>query len=224
MRKKKMEKGEHYHIYNRGNNKQLIFIDERDWIRLLFSIVYLQSPISFNNIGRQVSCFVKNGIFNVSAEEQADIEKHKSVELINFVLMPNHFHLTVRELKEGGIAEYMQRASCGHTKYFNIRYNKSGHLFQGPYKAVHIGNNDQLLYLSTYIHRNPKELGEWKNKLEIYPWSSLRDYIGKNRWGALLQKNVIINQFKSVNEYKKFVSTSTAKKLKSELDSDLFLD
>ena len=224
MRKTPIAPGEYYHVYNRGNNKQAIFTDKRDWMRLLFSIVYLQSPISFNNMGRQISYFVKNGIFNVSAEEQADIEKHKGVELINFALMPNHFHITVRELKESGIAEYMQKVLCSHTKYFNAKYNKSGHLFQGPYKAVHIEDNRQLLHLSAYIHRNPNELGGWKNKLEIYPWSSLRDYIGENRWGILLKKDIITSQFKNVNEYIKFVRTSTAKKLKSRLDDNLFFD
>lgn len=223
MRKTVIAPGEHYHIYNRGNNKQPIFIEERDWIRFLFLIVYFQSPVCFDNIYRYISYFVQNRAFNIKESEQKGIEKNRCVKLINFALMPNHFHLTLQELKEGGIAAYMQRVLCSYTKYFNAKYNKSGHLFQGPYKAVHIKDNDQILYLSTYIHRNPRELGKWKNKEEIYPWSSLSDYIGKNRWGGLLKKDIIISQFRGANEYKNFVRTSTAKAL-DELDENIFID
>lgn len=224
MRKTPIAPGEYYHIYNRENTKQPIFIENRDRIRFLFLIIYLQSPTNFPNISRQVSHFIKNRVFNVVQENVLDIKKHRNVELINFALMPNHFHLTLHELKEGGIATYMQRILCSYTKYINTKYNKSGHLFQGPYKAVHVEDNNQLLYLSTYIHRNPRELSEWKNKEEIYPWSSLYDYLGENRWGILLKKDIILNQFNSASEYKTFVSTSTAKTLKEELDHDLFID
>jgi len=224
MRKTPIAPDEYYHIYNRGNNKQPIFAEESDWIRFLFLIIYLQSPANFNKINRQILHFVKNRIFNIGQDEFIDIEKHRNVELINFALMPNHFHLTVREFKEGGIAAYMQRVLCSHTKYFNTKYNKSGHLFQGPYKAVHIEDNRQLLYLSTYIHRSPRELSEWKDKEAIYPWSSLCDYTGKGRWGALLKKDIIISQFKNISEYKKFINTSTAKTLKEKLGDDLLID
>ena len=87
----------------------------------------------------------------------------------------------------------------------------SGHLFQGPYKAVHVVDNDQLVYLSTYIHRNPRELPDWKNKEGGYEWSSYQDYIGKPRWDKLLSTEMIREQFSTVGEYEKFVRTSPAK-------------
>lgn len=138
--------------------------------------------------------------------------------------MPNHFHMTVCEHKESGIAQYMQRVLCAYTKYFNAKYNKNGHLFQGPYKAVHIEDNNQILYLSTYIHRNPCELKNWRNKEYNYPWSSYQDYCSYNRWGALLKTNIITNQF-SQKEYKQFVLSSIAKRSNQELENDsLFID
>ncbi|OHA92862.1 MAG: hypothetical protein A3H52_00565 [Candidatus Zambryskibacteria bacterium RIFCSPLOWO2_02_FULL_39_26] len=224
MRTVSIAPGEHYHIFNRGNNKQLIFLDERDWVRFMFLIIHLQSPIVFQNLSRQVNHFVKNRAFNINEGEIEKIISKRYVELINFTLMPNHFHLTVHELEEGGIAKYMQRILCAHTKYFNTKYKKSGHLFQGPYKAVHITNNKQLLYLSTYIHKNSRELVGWKNKENIYPWSSYQDYVNKNRWGKLLSMDLVLDQFQNNKEYDDFVKSSVAKEIAEKLESDYLIN
>lgn len=224
MRTTPIAPGEHYHIFNRGNNKQNIFLDTRDWTRFLFLIIYLQSPFVFYNLGRQVSHFVRNRAFNIDDENLQEVINKRYVELVNFALMPNHFHLTLCEVKENGIAQYMQRILCAYTKYFNTKYKKSGHLFQGPYKAVNVESNNQLLYLSTYIHRNPRELSEWKNKEHIYPWSSYQDYLKENRWDELLKQDVVIKQFSERKEYGDFVKSSPAKELKENLDKDLLID
>lgn len=224
MRTAPIAQNEYYHIFNRGNNKQQIFLGGRDWIRFLFLIIHLQSPIIFPKISRQISHFVKNRAFDIENNDMEKIAKERYVELVNFVLMPNHFHLAVHEFKDGGIANYMQRILCAYTKYFNTKYDRSGHLFQGPYKAVHVEDNEQLLYLSTYIHKNPRELPEWKNKEHLYPWSSYQDYTGKNRWGKLLQQNIILDQFSNKQEYGHFVKSSPAKELKENLSDNLLID
>lgn len=224
MRTTLIAPGESYHIFNRGNDKQAIFLDQKDWIRFLFLITHLQSSITFQNIGRQVSYYVKNSVFNISEDEINEIAQERLVELVNFALMPNHFHLTVRELKEGGIAQYMQRVLCAYTKYLNAKSQKSGHLFQGPYKAVHIENNRQLLYLSTYIHKNPRELPEWKNKEHFYPWSSHQDYTKENRWGKLLSQDLILDQFSNKKDYSNFIKSSPAKETKETMSEDLLID
>lgn len=213
MRKIKITPGEYYHVYNRGNNKQNIFFDNRDWVRFLFLILYFQSPVIFYNIGRHISYFVRHRVFNISKNITQKILKNRTVEVVNFSIMPNHFHLIVHEAKEGGISQYMQRVLNAYTKYFNAKYGKSGHLFQGPFQIVHIENNEQLLHLSAYIHRNPRELKQWKNKEHKYPWSSFQDYIEENRWGDLLQHQIITEQFSNPKEYKNFVKTSGAKLL-----------
>jgi putative transposase len=142
------------------------------------------------------------------------------VELSSFALMPNHFHLIVKETKERGMGKYMQRVLNSYTKYFNTRYGVSGHLFEGPYKAVHIESNEQLLHLSAYIHLNPREFNEWHKKEVNFPWSSYQDYIKENRWRNLLKIEIITEQFKNKNEYKNFVETSGAKEIKDELVFD----
>ncbi len=211
MRKVRININEYYHIYNRGNNKQNIFLDKRDWIRFLFLILHLQSPLVFINMSRPVSNFVKSSAFNISGEKLEKIIKNRYVELMNFSMMPNHFHLIAHEMKGNGISQYMQRILTAYSKYFNTKYKKSGHLFQGPYKIVHIKNNEQLLHLSAYIHRNPREIKEWKNKEYKYPWSSYQDCIGENRWNDLFKHQIITEQFSNPNEYKDFIETSGTK-------------
>ena len=223
MRKTTIVPGEYYHVFNRGNNKQSIFSDQKDWTRLLFLILYFQSPINFYNIGRQTSHYVKHSVFNISEDIKKEVVKKRYVELTGFALMPNHFHLILHELEEGGISKYMQRLLNAYTKYFNTKYEKIGHLFQGPYRAVHIKDNEQLLYISTYIHRNPREIKDWKNREDSYPWSSYQDYIKENRWGNLLRNDLISSQFSNKKRYHEFVKTSPAKS-KDILDKDLIID
>jgi len=212
MRKEIIIEGEYYHILNRGNNKQAIFNDKRDMARFLFLIIYLQSPKSFYNLGRQISCFIKNGTFNVSDKEVDEIVENRYVELVSFSLMPNHFHLIVREVRKGGISDYMKRVLGGYTMYYNAKYKTSGHhLFQGPFKDIHIKDDPQLLYLSAYIHNNVRELKNWTKAEYLYPWSSFQDYVNKNRWGELLKIDIIKDQFSNSQEYKLFVQKSGAK-------------
>lgn len=205
--------GEYYHLYNRGIGKANIFRDEGDRKRFLFSLLYSQSSLQFKNLARVVKEHHPETGFPVEADDLQKVLETRGVELVCFCLMPNHFHLIVREKIEGGIASYMQRIQLAHTRYMNTKYETSGHLFESRYKAVHIEDNNQLLYLSAYIHKNPRELKAWKEKYFDYPWSSLQDYTTANRWGGLLEADIIAEQFlaETNSNYADFVRTSTAK-------------
>ena len=227
MRNIKIAPNEYYHILNRGSNKQIIFFDNNDRIRFLFLILYFQSAITFENISRIVKefanspTFIQHSVLNKGNDGVGivkDVVKSRTVELVAFCIMPNHFHLILKEVKEGGIANYMQRVLNSYTKYFNTKYQRSGHLFQGPYKAVHIQSDKQLLYLSAYIHHNPRELKEWVGKEKQYTWSSYQDFIFKNRFNNLLLPDIITSQFKNKGEYQEFLKTSTAKTIQDELE------
>lgn len=221
MSRETISVGEYYHIFNRGVGKKIIFKDDRDRIRFLFLILYFQAENNFPQISRIVSSYVKHRVFDTGdIDIKNEIIKERFVELTAFALMPNHFHLIIKETKEGGISKYMHRVLNSYAKYFNTRYGVSGHLFGGPYKAVHIGDDRQLLYLSAYIHLNPKELSEWYKKENNFPWSSYQDYVKENRWSEILKTEIILGQFKNKKEYKDFVETSGAK----ELDDGLILD
>jgi putative transposase len=211
--------GEYYHVFNRGANKNNLFREDKDWVRFLFLLLYCQSPVVVANTPRFIRMKALEDGFSVPEKNMGEILKTRFVELISFCVMPNHFHLLVREKEEGGIARYLQRVSTGYTMYFNTKYGTSGHLFQGRYKDVHVKDNDQLLYLSAYIHRNPRELSKWKGKEESYPYSSFQDLALKNRWGDLLSEDIITGQFDGTKQsnYLDFVNMSTAKLFEAEV-------
>src|SRR3989338_5274550 len=211
MRKFQFAPGSYYNICNRSNDEQTIFVEERDYARFLFFILFHQASFPFFNIGRQTSWFVKHQMFNISDELINQVHAKRRVALCAFAIMPNHFHLLVQEKEEGGISRYLQRIQNGYAKYFNAKYRKRGHLFQGSFRAIPVETDEQLLYLSAYIHRNPRSIKEWTNREISYPWSSYQDCTSKNRWGELLYTSIFLEQFSSPHSYQKFVETSTAK-------------
>lgn len=224
MRKETTAPGEYYHVFNRGNNKNDIFFDDKDRARFLFLITHLQSPISFKNISREVRLFVQSRALHscVDQDLMTEICRNRYIELVAFALMPNHFHLLICEVQENGISQYMHKILTGYAKYLNTKHEKSGHVLQGPYRLVHVDSNEQLMHLSAYIHRNPRDLRGWRNKEHGYPWSSYQDFIGTNRWGELLNTNSIHEQFESKEEYRQFVETSGTKD--RDMLEDVLLD
>jgi len=201
---------EYFHLVNRGNLHCDIFRDDGDKARFLFYLLYFQNNSSPGNINRHVKKFLKNGYFDFEEETG---EKDSLVRLISFSLMTNHFHLLVKALTDKGISAYMQKILNGYSKYFNLRYDQSGHLFQGPFRAVHIKDNEQLLYTSAYVHLNQREIG-YRGRETEYRWSSFSDFVGENRWGELLDPSIILEQMAGPDRgksYKKWVEESGAK-------------
>ncbi|MCR4279238.1 MAG: transposase, partial [Candidatus Zambryskibacteria bacterium] len=136
------------------------------------------------------------------------------VEIGAYCLMPNHFHLLLRECGEGGISLFMQKLSTAYTMYFNKKYERTGALFQGRFKAEHLYNDNYLKYIFSYIHLNPISLLDknWKehklkdkskaNKyLDSYSFSSYLDYANEN---SRIPEGNILNK----SEFPKYFLTS----------------
>jgi len=148
-----------YHIYNRGVEKRDIFLDERDYrVFLSYLRVYLLQGLS-------LKCYPSRLLKNYSTE----------ISLVAYCLMSNHFHLLLYQNDSRSIAFFMRSLITKYVKYFNTRYHRVGHLFQGRYKAVTIDSNDQLLYVSKYIHLNPVTTS--RTVLEVSQYSSYRNYL-----------------------------------------------
>jgi len=216
MRRIQISDGEHYHVFNRGVGKQVIFNDLGDYTRFLFLILYFQFDGKVDHLTRAVRIFSRSfgqpGQNRVLARYESGADK-RNVEVVSFCIMANHFHLILKETGEEGkgISAYMQRILNAYGKYYNTKYNKSGHVFQGPYRAVRVEDDTQLMHLSAYVHLNPRELSGWKGREKSYPWSSYQDYVAENRWGKLLENEIIMSRFAQYQEYENFVSTSLAK-------------
>mgnify|MGYP001578784721 CR=1 FL=1 len=209
------------HVFSRGVEKRLIFLDDHDRWRFLALLILLQGDVVLPQIGRLVKD-VKHLVFD--KEPFLKIADKKYIELVSFCLMPNHFHLILHEISEGGISRYMQRLLNAYAKYFNTRHKRSGHLFSGPFRAIRVDNDEYLDYLSAYIHLNPKELNGWRNREVEYFWSSFQDLVDGNRWAQFLYTDIITDKFKNGKEYYDFVIETPIKEIKNELEEELLID
>jgi len=200
--------GEYYHLYNRGVEKRKTFMLNADYAR--FSrVLYLANgtePYQYERLKKKAL---------------AEIDRGPALVAIGaYVLMPNHFHVLVREVVDGGISAFMEKLLTGYSSYFNKRHERVGPLFQGRFKAQHIGRDEHLKYLYAYIHLNPVKLidPKWKeNKifdrkkaeayLNKYKYSSFLDYAGqqKREEAAILTKEAFPEYFTDHLEFSNFI-------------------
>lgn len=151
---------------------------------------------------------------------ETGVSKKPLVEIMVFCLMPNHYHLILRQLVDGGISLFMKKLSNGYTGYFNEKYKRKGigALFQGCFKAVQVENDRQLMALVYYIFTNPIELVEknWKEGgvkdlkkaikfLESYRWSSYLDCIGISNFSSVTKRDFIVEFFGGPDKIKKSI-------------------
>lgn len=203
-----------YHVYNRGVEKREIFLDDKDYQSFLGILrAYLEPEIKRDKTilqGRALERIRKHSL----AEE---------VSLVAYCLMPNHFHLMFQQRTSTAITNLMRRVLTAYSMYFNRRYERVGSLFQGRFKAKEITNDDYLLHLTRYIHRNPLEAKIVKiQNLEKFEWSSYPNYLGlvENGW---VKSKAILDYFSSVNnqaDYKSFVEFETEEALPKFLQID----
>lgn len=194
------EAGASYHLYNRGVEKRPIFLDDQDYkVFLNYLKVYLL-PKSLLQ-GSSLKVAPSRQLKNFSDQ----------IDLVCFCLMPNHFHLLVKQDTEMGIRDFVRALCTRYSVYFNKKYERVGRLFQGIYKAVKVESEEQLVYLSKYIHLNPQE-----SKLDL-EYSSLRNYLGEQRHGWVKPEE-ILGYFSETNpnlSYSSFLN-------QPDLDMDIY--
>jgi len=252
MAKIKFVKDEIYHIYNRGTEKRTIFLEKLDYLRFVHSLFEFndENPASPTNI-RFASRFPSQAkavriekCLEVQPLNIQYLDKIKSrdplVEILAFTLMPNHFHLLLREIKEGGIVRFMQKLGTGYAMYFNKKYDRVGTLFQGRFKARIVDTIEYLEYMLFYIHFNCLDLiePEWRagkvedfqktiRFLDTYRWSSYIDYIGQKNFPSVIQRDFILKILDGSQDHKRIVEKwlkGIATKLSSESFRDLIIE
>lgn len=187
--------GEVYHVFNRGVAKQDIFLDDKDYTLFLLRLKeqLLSRPLPVARRTDYHRKILSPGLFQMYA----------------YCLMPNHFHWVMRQVGEVPISELVKRVMTGYGKVFNIKYQRVGGVFQDQFKCVRVETTEQLLWLSAYVHQNPK-VGGLVESLAEWPWSSYQEYIGV-RAGELVDTSFILKQSPFLNRsnaYEKFVNSS----------------
>ena len=211
MKKPQFIENQIYHIYNRGVEKRNVFLEDKDYFRFIHDLLEFNDEDSAVN----VAYYLNNQSKEVELQYLKKERKPRKllVEILIFTLMPNHFHLVLKQKKEKGIVKFMQKLGTGYTNYFNKKYERVGSLFQGRFKAVLISEDAHFIHLPFYIHTNPLDLYygsstsiDWQKQikfLENYRWSSFLDYIGKKNFPSVTSRNFILDFFESEKKYKK---------------------
>lgn len=168
--------GCHYHLYNRGVAKQPIFLDKRDYkkfISYMFAYRYFAHAKDVETI--RIECYA---------------------------LMPNHFHLLVKQVADDGIVHYLQRFLTAYSMHYNYCHDRVGPLYQGRTKAKWIHDEGYFKEISRYIHRNPIKLFDHPQPFLDYPYSNLQYYLKDKR----AENSILLSFFQnSAEQYEKFV-------------------
>ena len=198
LRKQSFASGEYYHLYNRGTEKRVIFMNKKDYEHFLFLMYVCNTTrsIELRYIGKNFD------------------RKEIIVGIGAYCLMPNHFHILIREKTDGGISKYMLKLLTSYTMYFNKKYKRTGKLYEGKFKSNHVSGDNYLKYLYSYIHLNPAKLIDknWKenkakninnllNYVFEYLYSSLKEYMDSKF--KIINPTFFPTYFKKPNDHKR---------------------
>ena len=248
MRKEPFVIGNYVHVYNRGNRKAEIVRTIADKWRFLQALRFFNDSNSSTHILRQIESvslaesdsakpILKgfDSVFHLGWPPNWP-EKDPLVKILCYSLLPNHFHLLLKEIREDGISKFMQKLGGGYTNYFNLKHREVGRVFQGAYKAKLVNEEMYLKYLSAYIQvinvlelfpgGLPAALKDLENAMkfvEEYLFSSYADYIGL-RHSLIIDKDILGKVFSGPEDYKNFIRASILAKDFTRLLGDLKME
>lgn len=202
----------YYHIYNRGVEKRHIFLDSQDYGVFLSYLKQYLTPKDEKDLSAKLS---DPDITPIERDKVLKLLKlnnfYNEIFLLAFCLMPNHFHLLVKQSSALSIDKFMNSLALRYVIYFNRKYKRTGGLFQDVYKAVTVETDEQLLHLTRYIHQNPLGKNRRFQKSTLADFlsqpSSYPEYLGSRKTDWVTTKN-ILNFFSKTNpkfSYQSFV-------------------
>lgn len=196
------------HVIKRGGRGMEIVRDDDDRERFVRSLFYL------NNEHVDPDWIIATSSLNPPQIPNHWPERKPLVEILAWTLMPNHFHLLLKEIMDGGIAYFMQRICGSMSKQYNNKYDEFGSIFQGGYRGKTIDTGEYLRYVLPYIVvKNVFELypgglasamqsfeKAWQWAL-TYPYSSLPSHVYGNN-SPILTMNTVKEMFESGTTFK----------------------
>ena len=202
LRKVPLVTNEIYHIFNRTVANEPLFTNVKEYkifVKTIEYYSYVNTPFRFSHY-LKLNNKEKQALLNTLYQNK------KLVEIYSYCLMPNHYHLLVKQLVDKGISNYMRFSQNSYAKYLNLKKKRNGAVFQSPFKAVRIETGEQFMHVARYIHLNPFTgfVIDSLDKLKDYEWSSYKDYLGK-RASKFLVTNYLKSFYKNNNEFEQFV-------------------
>ncbi|OGE25567.1 hypothetical protein A3H85_00185 [Candidatus Daviesbacteria bacterium RIFCSPLOWO2_02_FULL_40_8] len=217
----------YYHVYNRGVEKRIIFQDEQDYAVFIF---YLKTYLLPKN---EKGLMDKLANPNTSYKEKGNVLSllklnnfADEITLLAFCLMPNHFHLLIKQKSNNAMDKFLNSLGTRYTMYFNRKYKRVGRLYQDVYKAVLVNSDEQLLHLTRYIHRNPQpslaSKGQALRDLLLQQPSSYPEYL-QERETEWVDTNTVLGFFSKNSpslSYQSFVEQNDDYNIINNIDID----
>jgi putative transposase len=194
MKVRRIVTGEIYHVYSRSIAEYKIFNNDSEHLRMKEAAKYykINKPlVKFSQ--RECKSMEKPVIVQRGVKEL--------VQIICYCIMPTHVHFVLKQLIDKGISVFMGNLLNSYSRYFNIKHNRKGHLWEERFKEVLVKTDEQLLHLTRYIHLNPVT-AYIVNKPEDWKWSSYLEYVSDNKDGICKYDNIVDIK---PEEYKEFV-------------------
>ena len=157
----------------------------------------------FNRGSNRELIFRESDNYRFLLSRVKDYSSRFKISVIAYCFMPNHYHFLLRQDGTELISLFVQRTFNSYTKAFNKTYQRTGTLFEGPFKSIHVETDNHLIHLCRYIHLNPLEAGLVTN-LDDWPYSNYLEWVGK-RAGTLYDVQFVQTYFANPDEYEQFV-------------------
>ncbi|MDP1689269.1 MAG: transposase [bacterium] len=218
MKRPQIVAGKIYHILNRGVDKRVIFPEESDYVRFIHDLYEFNNINHISNVSyhyNKQKQYIVTGLRYIGKTENQG-KREPLVEILAFCLMKNHYHLMIIPKSDNALSIFMKRLNQGYSRHINEKYDRSGTLFEGRYKAILIEKEEHFIHLPYYIHLNPLDyyMPEWRKReiinplkaiefLEKYRWSSFPDYVGIKNFSSVTQREFLGEFFNNPIAYRK---------------------
>ncbi|OGL66533.1 hypothetical protein A2856_02480 [Candidatus Uhrbacteria bacterium RIFCSPHIGHO2_01_FULL_63_20] len=206
----------YYHVYNRGVDKRTIFCGEQDFRRFYESMYLFNDQTYFHAGGNSIEKDIR-----LSAHEVLSDDRKPLVRIVAYCLMRNHFHLLLQQCVEEGISKFLHRVGMGYAKYFNLKYDRTGSLFESQFNAKPAQSEAHFQWLPRYIHMNALDGTEiaWRDDgkldwtrghavLDAYPWSSHHFYSTDEQELPLVDEKIVRTWFPTGEVYRRYLELS----------------
>ena len=216
-----------YHVLSRGVDKRKIFLDDRDRYRFIHDLFELNNQ---NRSNTNSYIFEQHPSCDIASRKIKKEPRKLLVDILAFCLMPNHYHLLISPRVKNGMPQFMKKVNMAYAKYFNIKNERVGTLFQSRYKSILIKDQAHFIHIPYYIHCNPLDLfaPEWRERrmrnpraaiefLESYRWSSHPDYLGEKNFPSVTRRNFLLEVSGGENGYR-----NTLREWLNEMEIDGF--
>jgi putative transposase len=202
---------------SRGVDKRTIFQEDRDYLRFIHDLFVFNDANPNCNANARFNRNHDQPLTSTDIASQYIIRQPRDliVDLHAFCIMPNHYHLFVSPIKENGLSKFLHKLNVGYAKYFNIKNERKGTLFESRFKRIEINSERHFIHLPYYIHSNPLDLFDyrWRERqisdpkkawefLMTYRWSSHLDYAGETNFPFVTQRTFLEECFSGKDGYK----------------------